>query len=473
MDQEKILQSTFDKIDNYINCRVDNQEPVVKYKKPGELSDIMNVKIADTAVTENEFLTLIDRYLDLSVVTGNKQFFNQLYSGFNFPAVIGEILTTLTNTSMATYEIAPVATIIEEEMIRLMSSYVGYENGDGIFVSGGSNANLVAMLSARNHVFPKGRFNGYDKELKLKAFVNEHAHYSFDIAANVTGIGSDSIIKVKADENGKMIPEELEKEIKNCLNKGETPFFVAATFATTVTGSYDPVNEIAEICRKYDIWLHGDGSLGGSLLLSEQYRYMMRGVEKTDSFAWNPHKLMNIPLVCSMILVKNRGKLQKNLTDLSTDYLYHNIDNNIEDLGKKSLQCGRRVDAVKLWFAMKYYGIRGYQQRIENSVKMAEYAEAIVKDHPGLELLVDRQSFTVCFRYVPETETDLNKFNLDMREYLRKSGKAIVNYGYIGETLAIRLVTANGELRKSDIDLFFESFLSVAKKYDRVYETTN
>lgn len=472
MDQEKILQNTFNKIDNYINQRIKNDTPVVKYKKPGELSEIIGINIADEAVTENEFLTLIDQYLDLSVATGNKQFFNQLYSGFNFPAFIGEMLTTLTNTSMATYEIAPVATVIEEEMIRLMTGYVGYKNGDGIFLSGGSNANLVAMLSARNHIFPKGRIEGYDKELKLKAFVNEHAHYSFDIAANITGIGSSSIVKVKADNNGKMIPEELEKEIKKSFYNGEVPFFVAATCATTVTGSYDPVNEIAEICSKYDIWLHGDGSLGGSLLLSDDYRYLMNGVEKTDSFAWNPHKLMNIPLVCSMILVNEKGKLQKNLTDLDSDYLYHDIENSIEDLGKKSLQCGRRVDAVKLWFALKYYGIRGYRQRIENSIEMAAYAEAKVIDHPDLELIVDRQSFTVCFRYISDNLSDLNDLNLRIREHLRKSGKSMVNFGFTGNTLTIRLVTVNGELKRSDIDLFFESFLMVAQKVDKIYHVS-
>ena len=468
MDNGLILEQTFGKIDKYINNRINNNNSVIKFRTPGELSAILELGIADSGVTENEFLSLMDKYLDLSVVTGNKQFFNQLYSGFNFPAFIGEILTTLTNTSMATYEIAPVATVIEEEMIRLMNSYVGYDNGDGIFLSGGSNANLVAMLTARNYVFPGGRFDGYDKDLKLKAFVNENAHYSFGIAANAIGIGSRNLIKVKTDADGRMIPEELEKEVIRCLDNEEKPFFVAATCATTLSGSYDPIGEIADICNSYDIWLHADGSLGGSVLLSDKYRHVIEGTEKADSFTWNPHKLMNIPLVCSMILMKKRGMLQKNLTDINTDYLYHDIDN-AEDLGKKSLQCGRRVDAVKLWFAMKYYGIKGYQQRIDNSFEMAEYAEEKVKDHPDLELLVSRQSFTVCFRYMPVYDTDLNDFNLEVREMLRKSGSTVVNYGYIGKTLALRLVTSNGELKKSDIDSFFSNLFNAAKELDKVY----
>jgi len=175
---------------------------------------------------------------------------------------------------------------------------------------------------------------------------------------------------------------------------------------------------------------------------------------------------MNIPLICSVLLVKKRGVLQQNITDINTDYIFHDIDM-IEDLGKKSIQCGRKVDAVKLWFAWKYFGLEGYRKRIDNLIEMAKYAENKVKNHSRLELIVLRQSFTVCFRYIPGTETDLNKFNLELRESLRKSGKTIVNYGYIGDTLTIRLVTANGELEKSDIDLFFKHIIEEAHKLEK------
>jgi len=108
----------------------------------------------------------------------------------------------------------------------------------GIFVSGGSNANLVAMFSARNKVLPEIRFEGYDSNIKLKAFVNEQAHYSFETAANILGIGAKNVIKVKSDKNGMIIPSELEKEIKASIERNEKPFFVAATCATTLLGAY-------------------------------------------------------------------------------------------------------------------------------------------------------------------------------------------------------------------------------------------
>lgn len=465
MDENKILEKTFEAIRDYLKTSDDNELPVVNFKTPAGLSEQINFKIDRSGVSEHEFMEMIDKYLEYAVRTDNKQFLNQLYSGFNFPAFIGDVLTILTNTSMYTYEVAPVATVIETQMIRLMNTYTGYVEGDGIFVSGGSNANLVAMFSARNRMAPESRFKGYDRNLKLTAFVNEHAHYSFDTAANVLGIGSENVIKVKADVEGRIIPAELEKALEASLARGERPFFVSATCATTLRGAYDPIDKMADICRKYNVWLHADGSFGGSVILSEQHRYLMQGIEKTDSFAWNPHKLMNIPLICSVLLVRINGTLQNNITDINADYIFHDIDE-IEDLGKKSIQCGRRVDAVKLWFAWKYYGLDGYKQRIDNLMDMARYAEEIVKNHNKLEMMAPRQSFTVCFRYIPEQNDDVSGFNLAVREKLRKSGRTMVNFGYISGEVTIRLITANALLTKADIDRFFDFYITTARELE-------
>lgn len=452
-DRDQILAETFGKIDSYLRENERGSAPVVKYRTPGELAEVFAIPVQDQGTSESEFMGLIAQYLDYSVHTGNKLFLNQLYSGFNFPAFIGDVLTSLTNTSMYTYEVAPVATMIEKEMIRLMNAYVGYTAGDGIFLSGGSNANLMAMFSARNRILPESRFEG-NGDNRLKAFVSDQAHYSFDTAANLIGIGSKNLVKIKSDKNGRMIPAELQKALATSIANNEIPFFVGATCATTLLGAFDPLDELAEICQNYGMWLHADGSFGGTVVLSEKYRHLIRGIEKTDSFGWTAHKLMNIPLICSALLVKQGGTLQHNLSDINTDYIYHDSDET-EDLGKKSIQCGRHVDAVKLWFAWKYYGKEAYGKRIENLIELAEYAEKTVINNRHFELLAPRQSFTVCFRYVPLEGTDLNVFNLSLRESLRRSGRLALNYGYIDHQVVLRLVITNGEMEKADVDLFF------------------
>ena len=126
MNDLRILEESFGKIKSYIQGNNDNTQKIVEFKTPSELHELINLPVSEKGISENEFLELLDKYLDYSVKTGNKQFLNQLYSGFNFPAFIGEVFTVLANTSMYTYEVAPVATLIETEMIRLMNTYAGY-----------------------------------------------------------------------------------------------------------------------------------------------------------------------------------------------------------------------------------------------------------------------------------------------------------------------------------------------------------
>lgn len=455
----------FDVVENYISNSQFKKGNVNIYKTPNELNQFINLRVSDEGEDEAALIEYARKYFELSVNTGNKQFLNQLFSGFNFPAFFGDIVSVSANTTMATFEVAPVATEIERELIKLMNTYTGYDKGDGIFLTGGSNSNLVAMFSARNRIFPEGRISGVNGRLRLKVFVNEQAHYSFDTAANLLGIGTENVVKVKADSEGRMIPKELERALKASVDKGETPFFVAATCGTTMLGAFDPIEKMVPICQKYNVWFHVDGAFGGSLILSPKYRHLFKGLEHSDSFTWDAHKVMNVPLICSVILVKQTGTLQHNIVGANTNYIYHNIDD-VEDLGEKSIQCGRRADAVKLWFSWKYYGKEGYAKRIDNLMAMATYAEEIVKQTPKLELLVPRQSLNICFRYVPSSKVDLNKFNLTIREKLRKSGGSFVNYGYVDKTLAIRLVISNGDMQKEDVEQFFQNFMSIANQVE-------
>lgn len=456
-------QHFFNLVRNYIENTAEVPDKVVAYKNPAELKLAMDIPISAEGIDEPAFFELINQYLKLSVNTGNKQFFNQLYGGFNLPAFMGEVITALTNTSMYTYEVAPAATLIETELVNKMCQIAGYLNGDGIFVTGGSNANLVAMFSARNKMFPNIINKGVYGMPKLTMFVSDQAHYSFENNANVLGLGISQVYKIKSDSNGRMIPEDLQKQINISIQKGEKPFFVAATAATTMLAAFDPMDEICEIAKKLGIWVHVDGSFGGSLILTQKAKHLFKGIEKTDSFAWNPHKLMNIPLVCSVILVNEKERLYKNLHRQNDDYIFHQTESASCDLGKKSIQCGRKVDALKLWLAWKYYGDEGYIARMNNLLEIAEYFESKVMENKQFELLAPRQSLTVCFRYIPKSRTDIDKTNEDIREELRKTGKSIVNHGTLNGKFAFRWVVANAETTKEDVDLFFDNFFKCSK----------
>jgi glutamate/tyrosine decarboxylase-like PLP-dependent enzyme len=356
---------------------------------------------------------------------------------------------------------------METELIKKMGAICGFENPEGLLLSGGSNGNLQAMMIARNRALPNLKKEGFSDSTRLTAFVSEESHYSFEKNANILGLGTESVRKVKTNDMGEMIPSELAIAIEISLQQGQRPFFVGATAGTVVKGAFDPLEKIVPITQQYNLWLHVDGSFGGSILLSPKYRILMQGLEKADSFVWNAHKLMGLPIICSILLVREQGHLLRTNSVEGADYIFHDEVYGTFDLGSKSMQCGRKVDSLKLWLAWKYYGDKGYTQRINRIFELAAYAEEIVKKNPALELMVPRSSVNICFRYLPSQRNDLNQFNLKLREDLARSGKSMVNYAHLDKNLVIRLVITNPELTNEDIDLFFDNVIQTAKSLER------
>lgn len=466
-EEHSVLAKVFGLIEQRLSCDPRTADrPVVRYLPADALEKKMDLSLPAEGVSADDFVKDIETYLHYSVDTANRQFVNQLYGGFNFPAFIGEMITALTNTSMYTYEVAPAATLIEMTLLRKLNGLVGFKEGDGTFLTGGSNANLIAMFSARNKACPDIKIKGACGCARLTAFVSEQCHYSFDTAANLLGIGSDQVRKIPTDQDGCMQVEALDAAIRQSVADGETPFFIGATAGTTMLGAYDPIEKIVAAAKKHKIWVHVDGAFGGPVILSRKHRHLVKGIEQADSFTMDPHKLMNIPLMCSVLLVKERGRLIRNLTDLDTKYLYHDNDAECLDLGKSSIQCGRRVDSLKLWLAWRYFGDDGYAQRMEKQMALAQYAKGKVEAIAGLELLAQPQSVAVCFRYQNRNGADTNDFNLELRERLRRSGRSLINYGYWNEALALRYVSANPDAETGDIDLLFDHIMDIAKQLE-------
>ena len=401
---------------------------------------------------------IIDNYLTSAVRTDSPNFYNQLFSGFSPLGYIGEIIATITNSSMYTFEMSPAATLMENKLINKMCHYVGYQNGFGTFVPGGSNGNLVAMLAARFTHCPGSKIEGLSSEKRLTAFVSEESHYSFIKAAHQLGIGTNQIRRVPCDANGRMDIDQLNNLIKISIDAGEKPFFVGATAGTTVRGTFDPIEKIAKVCKTFGLWYHIDGSWGGSVLLSSQHKYLLEGSQYSDSFTWCAHKMMGVPLVCTVSLFKDKAILLKINDVKGTDYLFHGDNHQGLDLGIYSLQCGRKVDALKLWLTWKYFGDDGYEERINHLFDMAQYAKSKVDASSSLKLLTPTISLNVCFQVQTELveQKNWNDLTIAVRESLCKDGQVMVNYAKIGDQSCIRLITVNFNLKEVHINFFFD-----------------
>jgi len=383
----------------------------------------------------------IDEFLNQCVKTNRPEFMNPLWGGLNLAGFAGEVIAALTNQSMYTYELSPIATLIEKALIERMMEIVGYGEGFGTLTTGGSNGNMLGMLCARQYADPMSSLNGFDGT-KYVAFVSEEAHYSVLMSANVIGIGHQNLIKVKCDSSGRMKPESLIDEINRAVENDRIPFCIIATSGTTVRGSFDPLREIANIAHDNDIWLHVDAAWGGSCLFSRRHRSLMDGVELADSVCWDAHKMMGLPLICSVFLTKNKAVLRSVCTHGdSAHYLFHDDTKDV-DLGRYSLQCGRRNDSLKLWIAWREIGDSGWANMVERYCDLSDYLEELVNKSENLVMMSDRNWSNICFRYEVDNY-DLNELNTEIRNRMMREGINLVSRSNIGEDVVIRAVVAN------------------------------
>jgi len=352
-----------------------------------------------------------------------------LFTGINDISILAEIIATFTNTTLAIHEASPVATPIENTLIDEVLNRTGFNSstkkGDGIMTPGGSYSNMMALLAARNYLFPKAKKEGVNTELVV--FTSEHAHYSVNKAANIIGIGEDNVILVKNDSQAKMLSHDLEEKINYQLELGKKPLCILLNSGTTEFGSFDPIEPIVEIAEKYKTWLHVDGAWGGAVLFSKQNRYKLKGIEKVNSFNWDAHKILGIPLYASVFLInKPKGVLQKLFGSGNGEYLLHGIDH---DLGEKSLQCARRNDALKVWMLFKYYGLDYIEDSIDNLVSMSKSIAEIIKSSSEFDLIMEPEFLNICFSISKKSsKLNLKDLHTKVRNNLINEGKYFFNY---------------------------------------------
>ena len=435
------------------------------YHSPVELKRILDLERPEKTGDWQEIMSWIETYLAYSVKTDHPAFVNRMWGGANLPSIVGEIIAALTNTSACTFESAPVSTILEKYMIDQMLDLVGFVQGEGQMTTGSSNANMIAMMAARNNANNSVKQSGLFGQQKLFAFVSADAHYSMDKAANILGIGTDQLIKVSLDRYGAMEPQALALAIDRVNVSGGLPFFVAATAGTTVRGAYDPIEPLLDLRHKYGFWLHVDGAWGGAAVLSTTLKQKyLAGLPGADSFTCDFHKMLGASLMCNILLLNNRNHaLLAALSAGDGSYLFRDEHTTeTEDLGVASLQCGRRVDSLKWFLDWKFFGRQGLACRVERNLELCEYAESWVNESTELEMVVPRTSFNVCFRFKVLQENS-NSFNLTLRNRLYQEGKSLVGIAYIDGDVAMRLLLANSAAGKPDIDAFFNNVLQIGR----------
>jgi glutamate/tyrosine decarboxylase-like PLP-dependent enzyme len=498
MDVESFVDAVSERVVGYV--RDDKTRPLVDYVPPAKLEQASDLEFSEEGGGLEQVLLDIDEYLRRCVKTDRPEFMNPLWAGVSLAGLAAEMIANVANTSMYTYEIAPLATLIELKCLERLADQIGFTTfgtgGAGTFTTGGSNGNMLGMLCARQHAFPNSTENGIDGRA-LVAFVSSEAHYSVCMSGNVLGIGHRNVVKVAVDCRGRMLPEALAAAAQAARDAGKTPFCVVSTAGTTVRGAFDPIDEITAVARREGMWHHVDAAWGAPAMFSETHRGLLRGIGSADSASIDAHKMMGLQLVCSALLVnKDHRKVLAAVCSHGdgAHYLYHAETEDV-DLGRYSLQCGRRNDALKLWLAWREVGTCGWGRMVDGYCELAAYLEQAVLAHPELELMSARQWTNVCLRYRPlgmardrdaaacstscstmsgvadaesgdDTQTTravLNKLNGELRERLMRMGHFMISKAVIGADAVLRPVVSNPRVTRKTLDELLSEIVSIGR----------
>ena len=360
-------------------------------------------------------------------------------------AVWMESVTAAVNNSAAVFEMSPAATMIEHQVIRWMCELAGYGPGSGgTMTSGGTEATFTALLSARAAALPDAWEHGVG-DRPLVVVCGEHAHYAVSRAVGQLGLGTRNLIAIPS-RDWRMDPAALETRLGALASDGARVMAVVATAGSTATGSFDDLDAIGTLCERRGVWLHVDGAHGASALLSPGHRYRVRGIARARSIAWDPHKMMLLPLSAGMLLMRDERDLDAAFAQRAP-YLFHgDTGARIVDQGVRSFLCSRRTDALKLWVALLRYGADGIAELYDHLCTMANALYHELARRKTFEVLHEPESNILCFRFTGGALPDdpsLDELNRELRERYNLSGDGWITATTLGGKRVLRVTVMN------------------------------
>ncbi|MEW6405268.1 MAG: pyridoxal-dependent decarboxylase, partial [Chloroflexota bacterium] len=340
---------------------------------------------------------------------------------------LGEMVTAAVNNNMLSLEMSPLFSRLESRLLKEFAALFGLgTQAGGAMLSGGSLANLQALAVARNVKFDALKQGVAALTRPPVLFSSEVAHTSIQKAAMLLGLGASSVIPVKSNANSQMEIAELRHAIEIARQDGKAAFCIVATAGTTTTGNIDPLSEISQVAQEHGLWFHVDAAYGGALILSENQRQRLAGIEQADSITFNPQKWLYIAKTCAMVLFRDMAMLTKAFR-VRAPYMQDSGD--FVNLGEVSVQGTRHAEVLKLWLSLQHIGKSGYAQLIEESYRLTDHLIQHVRKRPFLETAGEPETNLVCFRSVPSwiSDNEWDKWNADLQAYLLQKGNAFLS----------------------------------------------
>jgi aromatic-L-amino-acid decarboxylase len=417
---------------------------------PGELEKMFDEPLPVEGVGADELFRRFEREIVPHAMNIPSPRYYGLFNPTPLPvAVWADALASAINQNGAAWRNSPSGSVVESRVLRWLCEIVGYGAGSfGTLTSGGSEANLIALKCARDRAadfvrdrgmragaLPAGRHTSHAAAAtagNMIVYASEQCHYSFVKSVDILGLGRENLRKVATDERFHIRTDALRREIERDLEAGNLPVCIAGAAGATSTGIIDPLDELADIATEYKLWFHVDGAYGATLALSEKYRHRLRGIERADSVTIDPHKWMFVPFAAGAVLVRDGGRVLRDAFDITPEYLSEERGGG-EDVPFDFFRYGqlgtRRFNALKIWFALKTLGTRGYAEIIERQIELADYFAARVAALEEFEQVGEVETAVCCLRFLPPQMraadgAELDALQRELQQRIERSGEA-------------------------------------------------
>ena len=425
--------------------------PPLRRATPAEMRERLHGPPPEQPEPFEEILERLERdVLPFASRDGHPRFFGFVPFAGTWPGALGDLIASGSNLYAGSWMESAGASQVELEVLGWFEDWIGYPpDAAGSLVSGGSAGNITALACAREAVAGPMRDD-------LILYVSDQAHSSIARAARMLGFRPEQVRVLPSDERFRLAPETLEAAITADLARGLNPFCAVAQGGATNTGSVDPLESLAEVCREHGAWLHVDAAYGGFAALADPG--LLPGLAHADSVVLDPHKWLYQPFECGCVLVRD-GQALRNAFEILPDYLRDAEADagevNFCDLG---LQLTRSARALKIWVSLRYFGLNAFREAIRRSLEVAAAAARRVEESQTLELMAPPSLGVVCFR-----RRDLDEAaNAGLVSALERSGTGLISTTRLHGRFALRMCVLNHQSTPEDVEAVL-AFLETAE----------
>ncbi len=411
---------------------------------------------------------IIDLYIKTGIQVHSPGYMGRQFSGVVPLAGIFDFISSTVNQPSSFYEAAQLPNVVERIMAQQLNRFIGWDPDQFSMVttSGGSLANLTALLAARNDKLPQVWSKGLsalDVPLLPAVAMSEDVHYSVSRAVGILGLGEDQIVRLPINRKRQIRTEEVRPALKAAEARGLKVFCLVASAGTTSVGAFDPIDKLAEICHENGIWFHIDGAHGASFMVSDRLRDKLKGFEKADSFLCDAHKTLFVPAMCTLLFYKNKEKGQGAFRQ-NASYVFEKKPDvyTAFDSAERNLECTKRPMIMNLWILWVMYGREFFAKKLEYLCTLTENAFRIVQNEPDFEALHRPEANIFCFRYQPPNldEGAFTDFQVAIRNRIKEDGRFFISKVDIEGKGSLRVVFMNHEINEGH----FRLLLSEIKK---------